>query len=209
MTNSDTNSDYGSEEKPQPTISSADIQMPDQFNQKRLKDVAVKQILENFQKVGKPGVLDLTNEESMRRMSYRYTHAMNGNWAVERENVEQIVEMCGGNLSKLESFYLMKRSSNNNDDEAEQSTRDITCSDFTDAVESYINDVQADPYAMVLYLFKLKFGESTEMLELGDVKAFLQEFSCYFQGDDLDKFMQDIELSMGSDGEHISVSKIA
>lgn len=48
MTNSDNNSDYGSEEKPQPTISSADIQMPEQFNQKRLKDVAVKQILENF-----------------------------------------------------------------------------------------------------------------------------------------------------------------
>ena len=42
MTNSDTNSDYGIEEKPQPTISSADIQMPDQFNKKRLKDVAVK-----------------------------------------------------------------------------------------------------------------------------------------------------------------------
>ena len=42
MTNSDTNSDYGIEEKPQSTISSTDIQMPDQFNQKRLKDVAVK-----------------------------------------------------------------------------------------------------------------------------------------------------------------------
>ena len=114
---------------------------------------------------------------------------MNGNWAVERENVEQIVEMCGGNLSKLESFYLMKRSSNNGEDEGDQSTRDITCSDFTDAVESYINDVQADPYAMVLYLFKLKFGESTEVVELSDVKAFLSEFSCYFIGDDLDKFV--------------------
>ena len=32
MTNSDTNSDYGSEEKPNPTISSVDIQMPDQLN---------------------------------------------------------------------------------------------------------------------------------------------------------------------------------
>ena len=127
-------------------------------------------------------MLDLTNEETLRRMSYRYTHAMNGNWAVDRENVDQIVQMCCGNLSKLESFYLMKRSAGNDgdDDEGDQSTRDITCSDFTDAVESYINDVQADPYAMVLYLFKLKFGESTEVLELSDVRAFLQEFSCYF-----------------------------
>jgi len=42
---------------------------------------------------------------------------------------------------------------------------------------------------MVLYLFKLKFGEGSDILELADVKAFLQEFSSYFQGDDLDKFI--------------------
>ena len=53
--------------------------------------MAVKQILENFQKIGKPGVFDLTKEEILRRMSYRYAHAMNGNWAVKRENVDQIV----------------------------------------------------------------------------------------------------------------------
>ena len=83
------------------------------------------------------------------------------------------------------------------------STRDITCADFTDAVESYINDVNADPYSMVLYLFKLKFGEGSDMLEIADVKAFLQEFSTYFQGDDLDKFIQDVTLGMDSEGEHV------
>ena len=115
ISTSDSNSDYGSEEnvKAQPSMSIvSEIQMPEQFNQKRLKDVAVKQILENFQKVGKPGNLDVTNEESMRRLSYRYTQAQNGNWSVDRENVEQIIQMCGGNLNKLESFYLLKRSSN-------------------------------------------------------------------------------------------------
>ena len=91
MTNSDTNSDYCAEKKPQPTVSSTDIQIPDQFNCKKLRVVAVKQILENFQKIGKPGVFDLTKEEILRRMSYRYAHAMNGNWAVKRENVDQIV----------------------------------------------------------------------------------------------------------------------
>ena len=59
---------------------------------------------------------------------------------------------------------------------------------------------------MVLYLFKLKFGEGSDLLELADVKAFLQEFSSYFQGDDLDKFIQDIELGMGGEGEHVQVS---
>ena len=114
MSTSDTNSDYGEEAaKPQPAMSvTSEIQMPEEFNQKRLKDVAVKQILENFQKIGKPGGLDLSNEESIRRLSYRYTQAQNGNWAIDRENVEQLVEMCGGNLNKLESFYLLKRSCN-------------------------------------------------------------------------------------------------
>ena len=85
----------------------------------------------------------------------------------------------------------------------------MSCSAFTDAVESYVNDVNADPFSMVLYLFKLKFGEGSDVLDLSDVKAFLQEFSSYFQGDDLDKFIQDIELACGSDGEHVQVSQIA
>jgi len=85
----------------------------------------------------------------------------------------------------------------------------VTCTDFTDAVESYINDVNSDPYSMVLYLFKLKFGEGSDVLDLADVKAFLHEFGSYFQGDDLDKFIQDIELAMGTEGEHVQVSQIA
>jgi len=102
----------------------------------------------------------------------------------------------------------MKRSAHN-DSGLTDSTRDISCADFTDAVESYINDVQSDPQSMVLYLFKLKFGEGSDILELADVKAFLQEFSSYFQGDDLDKFIQDIELGVAGEGEHVQVSHIA
>lgn len=80
----------------------------------------------------------------MRRLSYRYTQAENGNWAINVENVPQVVEMCGGNLNKFESYYLMKRSAQN-DSGMSDSTRDITCADFTDAVESYVNDVNSDP----------------------------------------------------------------
>lgn len=84
--------------------------------------------------------------------------------------------MFGGDLKKFESFYLLRRSNYG----SQQSTRDITCSDFTDAVESYMNDANMDPYALVLYLFKLKFGEQENLVYLSDVKAFLQEFSTYF-----------------------------
>jgi len=91
MSSSDTCSDYGSEEgtRHHPSMSVAsEIQMPEQLGQnKRLKDIAVKTILENFQRIGKPGNLDTTNDETMRRLSYRYTEAENGNWAINVENV--------------------------------------------------------------------------------------------------------------------------
>lgn len=58
MSASDTNSDYGSEEnhKLQPSMSViSELQLPDQLGKQRLKDIAVKTILESFQKIGKPG----------------------------------------------------------------------------------------------------------------------------------------------------------
>ena len=61
-----------------------------------------------------------------------------------------------------------------------ESPREISCADFTDAVESYMNDANTDPYALVLYLFKLKFGEDESLIYLTDVKAFLNEFTSFF-----------------------------
>lgn len=59
-------------------------------------------------------------------------------------------------------------------------TQDITFNDFAEAVESYVNDANTDPYSLVRYLFKLKFGEQENLLYLSDVKAFLYEFKTYF-----------------------------
>ena len=89
------------------------------------------------------------------------------------------------------------------------STHDITCNDFTEAVESYMNDANTDPYALVLYLFKMKFGVEDSMIYLSDVKAFLQEFEAYFQGDDLNLFMKDMELGLRLEGDRVQVSQIA
>ena len=43
-----------------------------------------------------------------------------------------------------------------------------------------MNDANTDPYALVLYLFQLKFGEQETLIYLADARAFLQEFSNYF-----------------------------
>jgi hypothetical protein len=72
-----------------------------------------------------------------------------------------------------------------------------------------MNDANMDPYALVLYLFKLKFGEQENLVYLSDVKAFLQEFSTYFQGDDLNRFVKDVELGHKLEGERVAVQQIA
>ena len=114
--------------------------------------------------------------------------------------------MCGGDLKKSESYYLLKRSNyvskehfSRFDSKFEfcvkgplDNSREISCADFTDAVESYMNDANTDPYALVLYLFKMKFGEDESLIYLSDVKAFLSEFTSFFQGDDLNCFVKDL-----------------
>ena len=79
----------------------------------------------------------------MRRMSYRFSSPEDGSISVNIEDMNQLVRMCGGDLDKFENFYLLKRS--NYDGNSMDSTRDVTCMDFTDAVESYVNDANADP----------------------------------------------------------------
>ena len=85
----------------------------------------------------------------------------------------------------------------------------MTITDFTDAVESYMNDVSTEAAPMVNYLFKLKFGDDTDILSMGEVKGFLNEFDSYFRGDDLELFIRDLELSQKLDGDRVSVCDIA
>lgn len=72
-----------------------------------------------------------------------------------------------------------------------------------------MNDANTDPYALVLYLFKLKFGEQENLIYLSDVKAFLYEFATYFQGDDLSRFLRDVELGLRLEGDRVQVTQIA
>lgn len=115
--------------------------------------------------------------------------------------------MCGSDLKKFESFYLLRRS--NYEGDTADTNQDITCTDFTDAVESYMNDANTDPYALVLYLFQLKFGEQEKLIHLADARTFLKEFTNFFQGDDLNRFVRDIELGCRLEGGRVQVSQIA
>lgn len=72
-----------------------------------------------------------------------------------------------------------------------------------------MNDANSDPYALVQYIFRLKFGEQAQVLYLSDVRAFLEEFATYFQGDDLNSFVKDIELGLRLEGDRVQVSSIA
>jgi|UniRef100_A0A7S3HV36 hypothetical protein len=140
-------------------------------------------------------------------MSLRYGSPEDANWVVGVDKIHHLISMCGGDLKKFESFYLLRRS--NYGSQGSGSTSDITLSDFTDAVESYMNDANMDPYALVLYLFKMKFGEQENLIYVQDVKAFMQEFATYFQGDDLSKFVKDLELGLKLEGERVQVAQIA
>ena len=115
--------------------------------------------MNSFRKLGHINEDMEVDEETLRRMSYRYSSPEEGAYTVNIENMHQLVNMCGGDLNKFESFYLLKRSKF--DASALESTRDVTCHEFTDAVESYVDDATSDPQSMIMYLFKLKFGEST------------------------------------------------
>ena len=87
------------------------VKVPD-MSHKRLKDITVKHILENFKKIGKPGLLDkeYPDEYDAKRNSLRYSLAEHANWSIQIEDIHKLIKMCGGDLDKFESFYLLKRS---------------------------------------------------------------------------------------------------
>ena len=98
-----------------------ELQVPEQ--NKRLKEVTAKHILENFQKLGKPGDRyshrrsTASNDgsssddlSSTRSMSYRYGSPEDANWTIGVDKINALVGMCGGDLKNFESFYLLRRS---------------------------------------------------------------------------------------------------
>ena len=72
-----------------------------------------------------------------------------------------------------------------------------------------MNDVNTDAVSTVTYLFKLKFGDNSDVLTLQEVKGFLNEFETYFRSEDLERFINDIELGLLLDGDRVAVTDIA
>ena len=197
------------------------VKVPE-ISHKRMKDITVKHILDNFKKIGKPGLYDHALEENCgyKKNSLRFSTAEQAGWTINIEDMHRLIRMCGGDLDKFESFYLLKRSNYGSQHvstfqsspykgQSFESTRDVTISDFTDAVESLMNDVSTEAAPMINYLFKLKFGEQADVLSLAEVKGFLNEFDSYFRGEDLELFIRDIELGLLLEGDRVAVSDIA
>ena len=104
----------------------SEVQQP--MSNKRLKEVTVKHIMENFHKLGKPADRstymrgshstqsasehDSDDSDSVRGGSYRYGSVDDANWVVGVDKIHHLISMCGGDLDKFESFYLLRRSTN-------------------------------------------------------------------------------------------------
>ena len=87
------------------------VKVPE-ISHKRLKDITVKHILDNFKKIGKPGLYDNVQDDhsGSKRNSLRFSTAEQAGWSVNIEDMHRLIRMCGGDLDKFESFYLLKRS---------------------------------------------------------------------------------------------------
>jgi len=73
---------------------------------------------------------------------------------VPLRNFNSLVRLCGSNLSKQETFNLLKKAQY----DPNQATGGITSQDFIIAVEKYMNDTKCDPYILVKTLFAAKWG---------------------------------------------------
>ena len=51
-----------------------------------------------------------SDEDSLRSMSFRYSDPEDGNWVVGVDKLNHLINLCGGDLKKFESFYLLRRS---------------------------------------------------------------------------------------------------
>ena len=145
------------------------IQRETTVSSKRLSSVTINHIYESFKKLGRPSQRDShyltrsTRSESdilSKCSNNRYSRGRLGgiddpNLVVSFDKIQDLINMCGGDLDSFQKFYLLRRSINQDSEDSHE----ISLNDFTKAVESYMNDANMDAYALVLYLFKLKFGE--------------------------------------------------
>ena len=71
--------------------------------------------------------------------------------------------------------------------------------EFSLAIEQIINDVKADPYQLVYNLLKL-FFKGEDHVSYDKLLVFFGEFVSYFQQEDIDGFLKEIEfIKRGSD----------
>lgn len=84
-----------------------------------------------------------------------------------------------------------------------------TTSEYSVAIDRYIDVSHTDTYHTVLSLLQLTFGKHSDVILFEDFKEFLCQWTNYFKDHDLDHFLRDIEIGMKLEGDRVSICQIA
>lgn len=63
--------------------------------------------------------------------------------------------------------------------------------DFSKAVEMNMNDSKVDPFILVFFLLKMFFNNQSKV-RFSEFKTFFGEFITYFEGNDIDLFLNEV-----------------
>ena len=79
--------------------------------------------------------------------------------------------------------------------------------DFSLAVENVINDVKVDPYYLVQHLLDVFFNGRQKVL-YDDLITFFGEFSSYFENNDIEDFMKEVQF-IKRQNEEVDIAELA
>lgn len=96
--------------------------------------------MESFWELGRP-TRSTTDSYSESSESHSRNVTSYQDFSVDLGKIHALVQKCGGDLSKFESFYLLKRSDFGAQNELDP---EVSFANFTEAVESIMNDATQD-----------------------------------------------------------------
>jgi hypothetical protein len=102
---------------------------------------------------------------------------------IESANIHSLVRLCGHNLTKQETYLLMKKSLSQGDT--------VQYKKFCDSLTYSVNDVQVDAYILTHHLLEAYFGNQ-QKVNFEKLKGFFAHFSSYFEGDDFEMFLEEV-----------------
>ena len=81
--------------------------------------------------------------------------------------------------------------------------------EFSTAVQEYLKLAHADAYHTVKSLLQLKFGKQSDVIYFDDFKFWLEDHAQFFQNEDLENFLKDVEIGLKLEGDRVSICMIS